>query len=86
MTAILRLFCHPRKAEGFLRLDDVSGSGNLTNAADACFIMHRVNEDFPNAFAETFGFKKDAVIFQCDNVCEIAKDKQRITVEIIYSW
>jgi hypothetical protein len=42
----IAVVCHPRKAEGFLRLDDVSGSGNLTNAADACFIMHRVNEDF----------------------------------------
>ena len=75
----IAVVCHPRKAEGFLRLDDVSGSGNLTNAADACFIMHRVNEDFRMLLRKTIGFKKDAMIFQCDNVCEIAKDKQNGT-------
>ena len=68
--------CHPRKAEGFLRLDDVSGSGNLTNAADECFIVHRVDADFRRLSRKAFGFGNDALIYQCDNVCEVAKDKQ----------
>lgn len=37
---------HPRKANGFLRLDDVGGSGSLGNLADNVFIVHRVNRDF----------------------------------------
>ena len=37
---------HPRKANGFLRLDDVGGSGSIGNLADNVFIVHRVNRDF----------------------------------------
>ena len=39
---------HPRKAAGFLRLDDVSGSGNIGNIVDNAFIVHRNNDDFKN--------------------------------------
>lgn len=37
---------HPRKAAGFLRLDDVGGSGSLGNLVDNAMIVHRVNKDF----------------------------------------
>ena len=78
----IAIVCHPRKASGFLRLDDVSGTGNLTNAADACFIVHRVNEDFKRLSRQTFGFREDAQIYQCDNVCEVTKDKQNGTQDL----
>lgn len=41
---------HPRKANGFLRLDDVGGSGSIGNLADNVFIVHRVNRDFLRGF------------------------------------
>jgi archaellum biogenesis ATPase FlaH len=44
---------HPRKAAGFLRLDDVGGSGALGNLVDNAFIVHRVNRDFRK------GYKRD---------------------------
>lgn len=44
---------HPRKAAGFLRLDDVGGSGSLGNLVDNAFIVHRVNHDFLK------GYKRD---------------------------
>lgn len=44
---------HPRKAAGFLRLDDVGGSGSLGNLVDNAFIVHRVNRDFLR------GYKRD---------------------------
>ena len=78
----IAIVCHPRKAAGFLRLDDVSGSGNLTNAADECFIVHRVDEDFRRLSRQMFGFEEDALIYQCDNVCEVAKDKQNGTRDL----
>ena len=37
---------HPRKSQGFLRLDDVGGSGSLGNLVDNALIVHRVNRDF----------------------------------------
>lgn len=41
---------HPRKAAGFLRLDDVGGSGSLGNLVDNAFIVHRVNHDFLHGY------------------------------------
>ena len=66
---------HPRKSQGFLRLDDVSGSNDIVNRVDNAIIMHRVNEDFRRLTAETLKWKADNAIYSCDNVVEIAKDR-----------
>ena len=42
----IHFVCHPRKPNGFLRKADISGTADLTNAADNVFMMHRVNNDF----------------------------------------
>ena len=42
----IHFICHPRKADMFLRKNDISGSSDLTNAADNVFMVHRVNADF----------------------------------------
>ena len=49
---------HPRKANGFLRLSDISGSGNIANIVDNAFIIHRWNKDFENGYQDYF--KSDA--------------------------
>ena len=66
---------HPRKAMGFLRLDDISGTGDLGNAVDNAFIVHRVNNDFKRLTKLTFGWQDDNEIYQATNVIEIAKDR-----------
>lgn len=66
---------HPRKALGFLRLDDISGTGDLANAVDNAFIIHRVNNDFRRLSKMTFGWKDDEPIYGATNVIEIAKDR-----------
>ena len=71
---------HPRKTTGFLRLNDISGSGNIGNIVDAAFIIHRNNEDFSKATAEFFGKKKSHYIPEdCTNVLEICKDRENGT-------
>lgn len=71
---------HPRKTTGFLRLNDISGSGNIANICDAAFIIHRNNEDFSKATAEYFGKKKSHYIpDNCTNVIEICKDRENGT-------
>ena len=67
---------HPRKANGFLRLSDISGSGNIANIVDNAFIIHRWNKDFENGYQDYF--KSDAAtdIGSCTNVIEIAKDRE----------
>lgn len=66
---------HPRKAMGFLRLDDVSGTADIGNAVDNAFIIHRVNNDFVRLTKQMFGWKDDDPLYSADNVIEIAKDR-----------
>lgn len=66
---------HPRKAIGFLRLDDISGTGDLGNAVDNAFIVHRVNNDFVRLTKQMFGWKDDNELYKATNVIEIAKDR-----------
>lgn len=66
---------HPRKAIGFLRLDDISGTADIGNAVDNAFIIHRVNNDFIRLSKQMFGWREDAEIYTASNVIEIAKDR-----------
>lgn len=68
---------HPRKAMGFLRLDDVAGSGNITNYVDNAFIVHRKNNDFIRLSKAMFGWKDDHEVYQNNvtNIIEICKDR-----------
>ena len=59
---------HPRKSMGFLRFDDISVSGDLGNAVDDAFIVHRITKDM-------FGWKEDNPIYEGTNVVEIVKDR-----------
>ena len=69
---------HPRKASGFIRLNDISGSGNIGNIVDNAFLVHRNNHDFQTGFKDEFG--KDPYRAGIDddvtNVVEIAKDRE----------
>ena len=66
---------HPRKSSGYLRMDDISGSGDLSNAADNVFIIHRVDEDYKKATQQFFQWKATNPLYQADNVIEICKDR-----------
>ena len=67
---------HPRKANGFLRLDDISGSGNIGNLVDNAFIVHRNNEDFHRLTKEMFKWKEDDPRYSGTNCVEICKDRE----------
>lgn len=66
---------HPRKVISFLRLEDISGSGDLTNAVDDAFLIHRNNEDFRLRSKEMFKWGENHVAYTGTNVIEIAKDR-----------
>lgn len=46
------LVVHPKKSEGFLRKNDVSGAKTITDLADNVFICHRWNQDTQKAAQE----------------------------------
>lgn len=66
---------HPRKAMGFLRLEDISGSNDIPNRVDNAFIMHRINEDFKDSYKTRFNKSADHMFPNATNVIEICKDR-----------
>lgn len=69
------MVAHPRKATGFLRKNDIAGSGNLSNAVDNIFIVHRVNNDFNKNVADFFGKTAPAQFCDFSNVIEVCKNR-----------
>ena len=67
---------HPRKSNGFLRLDDVSGSNDIVNRVDNAIVMHRVNEDFKRLSKDMFKWSDDNPLYKATNVIEICKDRE----------
>lgn len=72
---------HPRKAQGFLRLDDISGSGDIINRVDNAVIIHRRNNDFLRLSRQMFGWSNDHDLYKdgIGNVLEICKDRENGT-------
>lgn len=66
---------HPRKTNGFLRLQDVSGSNDIVNRVDNAFIIHRVNDDFKRSVQSDLHWKNDNPLLDADNIIEICKDR-----------
>ncbi len=71
----IHFVAHPRKSLGFLRKNDISGTADITNAADNVFIVHRVNTDFKRATKADMGFKDNNPLYGYSNVIEICKNR-----------
>ncbi len=69
----IHFICHPRKTESFLRKNDISGTGDLTNAADNVFMVHRVNRDFISRVREVY--PRLTVPEDAGNAVEIMKNR-----------
>lgn len=76
---------HPRKPSGFLRLDDISGSGNISNIVDNALIVHRNNKDFQKGFTDLYGERELKKYETASNVVEIAKDREFGTQDVYVS-
>lgn len=87
----IAIVAHPKKTVTFLRLNDISGSGNISNLVDSAFIVHRVNHDFKKGYIDEFCKKgtneEDVPLFNATNVIEIAKDREEgIQDEFVPLW
>lgn len=72
----IHLVAHPRKATGFLRKTDISGTADLTNRPDNVIIVHRVNNDFIKSAGDFFDKQTVAsMISEYANVLEICKNR-----------
>ena len=70
---------HPRKSQGLIRLDDISGSNDIVNRVDNAFIVHRVNKDFEDQYKEKFKREVLADFPRATNIIEICKDRDNGT-------
>ena len=69
------LVAHPRKTTAFLRKNDISGTGDIINIADNCFIYHRTNEDFIHAITEFYNSTKANQLREFGNVLCVEKHR-----------
>ena len=69
------LVCHPRKQDGFLRKESISGTADLTNLCDNLFILHRVGRDFHSRAVEFFGEAEVQRYQNFDTVVEVCKNR-----------
>ena len=69
------LVAHPRKVMTFLRKNDISGTSDISNAADNVFIMHRTNEDFLHAIADFYDNAKANGFRHFGNVISVEKNR-----------
>lgn len=67
---------HPKKQDGLIRKESVSGAQNLTQLVDNVVLVHRFNVDFEKKATEYFG--RDFVDKHrgCDALLEIAKSRE----------
>ena len=72
------LVVHPKKSEGYLRKNDVSGAKTLTDLADGVFFVHRWNQDTQKAakeFMTDFTFN-DLCSSGTTNIVEVIKQRE----------
>lgn len=69
----IHFICHPRKTVTFLRKTDISGTADITNAADNVFMMHRINQDFLTNVKQIY--PKLSIPNGASNAIEIMKNR-----------
>lgn len=72
------LVIHPKKSEGYLRKNDVSGAKTLTDLADNVFFVHRWNQDTQKAAKEFMDEKvfNDLNSSGATNIVELIKQRE----------
>jgi hypothetical protein len=71
----IHIVAHPNKSSGFIRVDNISGSGDISNKADNVMLMHRINQDFKNnakGILSSFTYN-DILSSGCTNAIEVGK-------------
>ena len=78
----IHLVVHPHKNLGYVRVDNISGTGNIANMADNIFLLSRTDRDFDRGGREFFSdyLIDDIMSSNCSNILEIAKFRARGTL------
>ncbi len=71
----IHFVCHPRKPQGFFRKYDVSGTADITNAADNVIMVHRVNNDYRINAKNFLGAQVASEYEKYTNILEVMKNR-----------
>lgn len=71
----IMLVCHPRKEATFLRMESISGTADITNLCDNCFIIHRIGRDFVTRAEPFLGKQQLEEYGMYDSVIEVCKNR-----------
>lgn len=86
----IHIVAHPHKSNGYIRIDNISGSGDITNKADNVFVLSRVDNDFKAGAPEYLDKTRYNTIVTngCTNVIEVAKFRAKGTLvgDLIPLW
>lgn len=78
LEIVTHLVVHPKKSEGFLRKNDISGVKTITDLADNVFICHRWNQDTQKSAADFLDKSKynDILTAGATNIVEVIKHRE----------
>lgn len=78
----IHLVAHPHKSLAYIQVDNISGSGDISNKADNVFVLSRVDTGFRSAAEEYLGKVtfQDVLNSECTNIIEIGKFRSRGTL------
>jgi archaellum biogenesis ATPase FlaH len=89
-NVLVFLVIHPKKIyEGIVQKQDILGTGNMSNAIDFMFLIHRVNETFKTHLANRKIPKQvKQALEDSNNVLEVGKDrwtgKEGLNIPMMY--
>ena len=86
----IHLVAHPHKSLAYIQVDNISGSGDISNKADNVFVLSRIDTGFRSVAEEYLGkiMYQDVLNSGCTNIIEIGKFRSRGTLmgAVIKLW
>ncbi len=78
----IHLVAHPHKSLAYIQVDNISGSGDISNKADNVFVLSRIDTGFRSVAEEYLGkmVYQDVLDSACSNIIEVGKFRSRGTL------
>jgi twinkle protein len=78
----IHLVAHPHKSLAYIQVDNISGSGDISNKADNVFVLSRVDTGFRSVADEYLGkiVYQDVINSGCSNIIEVGKFRSKGTL------
>lgn len=78
----IHLVAHPHKSLSYIQVDNIGGSGDISNKADNVFVLSRIDTGFRSVAEEYLGkvVYQDVINSGCTNIIEVGKFRSKGTL------